>query len=382
MKKLISLVLLIALMLTACGTQNPEPTNDVPTTNATEPDTFVPDETAQSNVPMMPMITVSVPVTMNEITADDDNVIFRSISQNMQLVMPDQEVADRIIIDFLTRIENATAENEEILAMARNDYEHSDYWNPYLSSISYAPKRVDQSVLSLYGNSIRFSGGAHAEVVSRAANYNVVTGDVLTLGSILVNEDAVIEICALVIEQLSGVKEEKYIRDGFEETVQQRFSGEESYDEDWYFSSNGLCFYFDHYSIAPYSSGVITAEVPYEKLVGLIDDSFFPPELDGVNGTVVTASASDIDMQQFARISEVVLKNEAPMYVVYTDTAVQNLRIEVIDAAWNGYYTVFAAQSVCKGDAIVVQADISLFRQVSIIYESNGQIVTLPLLAE
>lgn len=380
MKRIIALFLLISLMLAACGNVNPDPADDVPTPSDTDTGSSATDETTQVNTVMMPMITVSVPVVMNEKTADDGAVIFRGISQSMQLIMPDQEVADRIIIDFLSRIDNATSDNEGIIQQAQNNYDHSENWNPYFSSITYAPKRIDQSVLSLYGNSIHFSGGAHAEIISRAANYNVLTGDVLTLGSILVSEKAVDDICALVIEQLTAVKDEKYIRDGFEETVQQRFASEESYDENWYFSTNGLCFYFDHYAIAPYSSGVITAEIPYEDLVGIIDDSFFPPEVDGANGTVTAASANDVDMQQFSRISEVILKNEAPMYVIYTDGAVQNLRIEVVDAAWNGYYTVFAAQTLCEGDAIVVQADVSLFSQLTIVYESNGQTVILPLL--
>ena len=381
MKRIITLFLLISLMLTACGHPAQDPITDIPAPSDSEPTSSTTEETSQADTVMMPMITVSVPVIMDEKTADDGTVIFRSIRQSMQLVMPDQEVADRIIIDFLTRIENASSENEEILQLAESNYDHSGNWNPYLSSISYAPKRIDQSVLSLYGNSVRFSGAAHAEIVSRAANYNVVTGDVLTLGSILVSEEAVQEICRLVIEQLYTMKDEKYIRDGFEETVQQRFSGEESYDENWYFSTNGLCFYFDHYAIAPYSSGVITAEIPYQELVGIIDDSFFPPEIDGANGTVTAVSANNVDMQQFSRISEVILKNEAPMYVIYTDGAVQNLRIEVIDAAWNGYYTVFAAQTLCDTDAIVVQADVGLFSQLSVVYESNGKTFTLPLLA-
>lgn len=387
MKRMFILLLLLALLLTGCGnTAGNVDTSETPSTTeavTTEAPTDTPAEpTADAAVVSMPMITVSLPVSSEEVTAEDGTVIFRNTTQNMRLVMPDPEVADRIIIDFLNRIDQITSSGNEILQQAQSAYNTSGGWTPYLCSITYDPMRIDQSVLSLYGSGVLFSGGAHAVFTSHAANYNVVTGDVLTLGSIVVDAEAVDKLCALTIEKLSEIADEKYLREGFEETVTRRFATEESYDEDWYFSTTGLCFYFDPYAIAPYASGVITAEIPYAELVGIMDDAFFPPELEESTGTIITEPAENADMTKFTRISEVVLENEAPMYVIYTDDTVQNLRIILNDAELGSSYTIFAAQTLSSTDAVVIQTNISLFHRLEIAYESNGQSLTMPLLAE
>lgn len=383
MKKWIALLLAVMLLLSGCsnvvGPNHPGSTGQEE--QASNQHVNIPsNEDHTNNSVSLPMITVSVPVFIDETTATDGTVIFRNIRQSMQLVMPDQDVADRIIVDFLSRIDLGTASSNDIKQQAQIAYVSSNNWIPYLNSISYAPKRIDQNVLSLYGNSLRFSGGAHAENASRAANYNILTGEVLTLGSIIVDESSIHRLCNLVIAKLQAVADEKYLRDGFEQSVTQRFNGDESTDESWYFSTTGLCFYFDQYAIAPYSSGVITVEIPYAELTGIIDDAFFPPESDSVSGSVKTTAAADTDVTQFTRISELVLENEAPMRIVYTEGTVQNLRIVLRDAVLNGEYTVFASHTLTDGDSVVIQANTNLFRQLIIVYESNGREMTIPVL--
>lgn len=382
MKKVFAFLLLISLLLTGCNHGATEPEHTQPTDVATTPMLPTESETVETPVFSVPMITVSVPLITDEATAEDGTVIFRNTKQNMQLVMPDPEVADRILLDFLNRVDAISADSAEILAQAQSAYSNQGNWTPYLSSITYAPMRVDQCVISLYGNNVRYSGAAHAAANSCAANYNVITGDVLTLGSIIVDSGSIEQLCSLVTAQLQSVAEEKYLHQSFEETVKQRFSSDESFDEDWYFSSDGLCFYFDPYAIAPYASGVITAEIPYSDLIGVIDDAFFPPEQEGAVGAIYAEKAEDVDVTTFTRISEIVLRPEAPMYVLYTDGAVQNVRITLNDAKLDGGYTIFGAQSLSKSDAIIIQAEVDLFSLLEIEYESDGQALTIPLISE
>lgn len=388
MKRKLAGIMILALILTGCGSSfgNTETTESsidqtikTPVTETTELQTMANDQEVSISPPM---ITVSMPVHSEDITAEDGAVIFRVITQNMHLVMQDPDVADRIIVDFLNRIDHVTSTHDETLKQAQNAYQPSDLWTPYLCSITYAPQRIDQSVLSLYGSNVHYNGGAHAVLTSNAANYNVVTGDVLTLGSIITDQSSVEKLCALTIQKLTDIADEKYLRDGFEETVRHRFSVEESYDEDWYFSADGLCFYFDQYAIAPYAAGVITAEIPYAELVGIIDDAYFPPELEECTGEIIAEPAEKTDITEFTRISEVVLENEAPMYVISTDNNVHNLRIVLNDAELGSYYTVFAAQTLSSTDAVVIQANISLFHRIDIYYESNGQNIVMPLVSE
>lgn len=388
MRRKLAAVMVLALILSGCGTSfgNTETTEasivETLKTSVTEATELQTGTHNQETSAPLPMITVSVPVISEDTTAEDGTVIFRVITQNMRLVMQDPDVADRIIVDFLNRIDHVASTHDETLQQAKTAYQPSDTWTPFLCSITYAPQRIDQSVLSLYGSNVHYNGGAHAVLTSHAANYNIVTGDVLTLGSIITDESSVEKLCSLTIQKLSDIADEKYLRDGFEETVRHRFSVEESYDEDWYFTTTGLCFYFDQYAIAPYASGVITAEIQYAELVGIIDDAFFPPELEECTGTVMTAPAENTDMTKFTRISEVVVDAEAPMYVIHCNDTVQNLRVTLNDAELGSGYTIFAAQTLCSSDAVVIQADPSLFHRLDITYDSNGQTVTVPLLSD
>lgn len=377
MKKVITCLLLAALLLAGCSTAPDDATQSTPET-ADAPVSATDTSSPEDDLPSVqkPMVTVSVPAVIQESAAEDGTVLFRYVYQNMSLIMPDPEVADKIILDFLNRVDKTVETAQSVQAQAEAVYNGSESWTPYLCSVIYSPMRIDQSVLSLYADNILYTGSAHPDYSCRAANYDMVTGDVLTLGSILNDVDSVSALCELVIQKLDALATEKYLRAGYEDTVRQRFAGEESYDENWYFSAAGLCFYFAPYEIAPYSSGVIIAEIPYSELSGIIDDAYFPPEQDTTSGTVEAKLAEAAELEQFTRISEVILDKGAQKILLCADSVVQNVRITVAENAANGEYTVFAAQSIAEGDAIIIEASAETLAALTLSYESNGQTVT------
>ena len=158
MKRTLAAIMAFALILAGCTTHH-EDTASEPSTNesintpATESTEIQTESQVNTNDEptgaALPMVTVSVPVTSEDFIADDGTVIFRVVSQNMHLVMQDPDVADRIIVDFLNRIDHFASMHEEILQQAQGAYQPSDLWTPYLCSITYAPQRIDQGVLSL-----------------------------------------------------------------------------------------------------------------------------------------------------------------------------------------------------------------------------------------
>ncbi len=363
MKNTLCFIISLALLLSGCATSisnESKVTTSATAENATtensitNPPIVIPQQEA--------MYAVSVPTVSENTYADDGTVIFSYTQQSMMLTLPDPDVADKIIIDFLSRIDDSASFADSILASARTNYNGSADWTPYLYNLTYSPTRMDQGVLSLFGNCVTYSGASHPERLCMAANYDLVSGDVLTLGSIMSAQATTADFCKLVLEKLDAAKEDKYLYDGYENTVKQRFSKDESQDQDWYFSTNGLCFYFVPYDIAPYSSGVIIAEIPYDELAGLIYDGYFPAERDALTGSIQASTDKNTDIEAFTQIAELTLHTDGQMVFLHTDSIVRDVRLEY--GAWNAshtdfvpVYTALFSATLSPGDAIMVQSD-------------------------
>ena len=308
------------------------------------------------------MYAVSVPTVSENTLAEDGTVIFSYTYQDMMLTVPDPEVANKVIIDFLSRIDTASSAAETICESAKASYNGSADWTPYLYSITYSPMRMDQGILSLFGSCVTYSGASHPERLSVSASYDLVTGYVLTLGSIMSAEASSNDFCDLVLAALDKIKDTKYLYEGYEDIVRQRFSQDESQDQDWYFSTNGLCFYFVPYEIAPYSSGVITAEIPYEDLAGLLYDGYFPAERETTTGSVQATVLEETDTTRFSQITELVLEADGQMVFLHTDGIVWDVKVEY--GAWDTSSTAFApvytalfSSALTPGDAIMLQTN-------------------------
>lgn len=380
----------MAVQLTACSipmgsVQDSTATSSEPLPSSSD-ETTAPEDTTtaapETVVPQAPMVAVSLPVTTESATASDGTVIFNYTFQNISLIVPDADVADMVIVDFLNRIDTTRDTAEEIHTLAKSAYTGQDGWNPYLCMISYAPMRIDAGVLSLFGTQAGYYGSPHPETVYSAVNYDLVTGEVLTLGDILDEGEFIEPLCQLVLEVLAEQEEALYLYDGYEETVSSHFSGS-GLQSSWYFSPNGLCFYFTPYEIAPYSSGVVAAEIPYEKLAGIMNDAYFPAEQDTAYGTVEVQLFTQSDLESYSRFAEVVLDTEGEKVLLHTDHMVQNVRIEY--GTWSStgsfftpQYTVFAAASLVAGDAFMVEALLSdTAPTLRLQYETGGQAVSV-----
>ncbi|MBQ4642291.1 MAG: DUF3298 domain-containing protein [Oscillospiraceae bacterium] len=386
MKKIIIAILTACLIFSAvaCAPANTEPTDPSETKNIPSIDLDTPttstEEQATPDVHQLPMISVSVPAVTESQTTDDGTVLFQYTYQTISLVLPNPEVANKVIIDFLNRIDGTRSDAESVAQLAQNDYNNQSNWIPYLYHITYNPMRIDPKVLSLFGNHASYSGANHPDRSCLSTSYDLLTGDVLTLGSIMNAKATTSDFCRLVLEGLTEIQQKDYLYDGYEDSVRQRFQEDENLDQKWYFSQNGLCFYFEPYEIAPYTSGVITVEIPYEKLKDLLYESYLPEDRDITNGTITIAPFESAELSQFSQISEVIQDNEGVMHLIYSENAVQNVRIRVSDAV--DTYTIFAAYALTPGDAVMVQADEDVLKTMKISYESNGETHTQTLISE
>ena len=374
MKKYLAVILCLTLTasLLGCGIKTAQPTQ----TSTTAPkETQAPTQTVPASTDLVitqqPMVSVSLPITTETLKAEDGSDIFHYSCQNMSLVLPEAEIADKVIIDYLNRVDSVSSSVESIRASAKNHYVSGQDFIPYLYSISYSPMRIDQGVLSLAGAHITYSGGAHTDTTCTAANYDLTTGQVLTLGSILKHIDKKDALRELVLSALTNLAKDVYLYEDYKDTVNKRFEKDESTDEDWYFSDTGLCFYFSPYEIAPYSSGTIVAEVPYASLAGIIDDAYFPPERNVTSGKLMEVSFDSADLTQYTQIAELVFQKESAKTLYYTDKSIENFKISYPDPLTGKTTVVFATQHLTPGDAVMVEAPDEIKAMLEICYNEN-----------
>lgn len=375
MKKLLCLLLALCLVFTfiGCRRKKNPPANEGGNVNPTTQNSINSNQTNANTK----LVAVSVPAVTETTTHDNGTTLFQYTYQNISLVLDKPDVADKITLDFLNRVDTTTELAHATAEMAKSAYNSGRYWTPYLYHITYSPTRIDSDVLSFFGNNVVYSGAGHPEHTCVSASYDLNTGDVLTLASIM-NKDATTDaICNLVLSGLSDIATGNYLYDNYKETVKQRFATDASQDEAWYFTQEGLCFYFAPYEIAPYSSRVISVEIPYGKLTGILHSDYLPLTQNQGTGTVTVKPFESVNLDNFSHIAEIVTNREGQMYMAGTDGTVQDVRILHTDK--DNSFTVFAANRLTAGDGIMIQADADTLQKMKLTYKSNNQTITQAL---
>lgn len=393
MRKIVYIVLIFVLLLTGCQDMPSEQSPMQPTDQVSDEHTDTTFQEVTEDISaseheiqysQQTMFAISMPEVIETISADAGVVIFEHRHQTMQLVLQDPDVANKITLDYLNRLDASHAEAEEHSNAAKKQYVSGESWDEQFYDVFYSPTRIDQGLLSLAGTVTSYTGGRPSQLCT-AANYNMLTGDVLTLGSILYHADAKASLVDLVIQKAATIAAESQLYDDYADCIADRFSREESFDEDWYFTTSGLSFYFSPYEIAPYSAGIIRIEVPYSELSGVIADEFFPPEKDLLEGTLQINRFSDTELSAYSQIAEVVLEISGERFLLSADGAVSDIRFEIgnWDSSNRIFYprtTVFATATLTPGDAVMIQDEI--FKDSSnlrISYHSGKELHTVLL---
>lgn len=365
MKNTLLTLLTIGMLLSISGCSLPVSSDIQATiTSPTDEPASATTEQTREEFKQKPMIAVALPIVDEAEHAEDGTTIFRYSYPNMSLIVADPEVADNVIVDFLNRIDQTTEHASQILDAAKSAYTGSSQWTPYLCQIGYDPMRIDPGVLSLMGSYTTYSGTAHPERSYLSVNYDLVTGNVLSLDDILTGASATDTLYPYIIQDLNLQKDEKSLYEGFEATVKEQFDRDSTSVDSWYLSQTGLCFYFSPYEIAPYASGIITAEIPYNKLTGILNDAYFPSETQCGSSNVTVEPFIEQDLDRFTQFSEVVLDTSGNKILLHTEGAVTHIQIE--KGFWNADGTVFtpaqavfSAYSLTPGDAIMVESALS-----------------------
>lgn len=298
-KKSLSVLLaasLLALSASACGTDNTTPSEqETPDTapadeeapdgaeessqnaeNAEDSDTDVTtndaaqsEETEITSTPSP--VSVTFVETNDEIKADDGTLLLKnSTSMPVVTIEGADDIAAKINADIETHY-NLSAD-EETLEMAKSDYESSladedgSWFRGYAQSVTADVTRMDDKVLSLELTAYLDMGGAHGNYGTIGLNYNVKTGELISLEE-LTEDYAAFHATALdyiVNLAKTPVYQEKLFDPSKDDLDSALFEGGK-----WVFTQSGISFMSDPYVLGPYASGEIYFRLPYEKAYDL-----------------------------------------------------------------------------------------------------------------
>ena len=377
----LALALCVALALLVTGVWTlPEPTEP-----STQESTGSSQESSQPIVwDPVNMVSISLPLITESDLAEDGTVIYSHIFQDMVLDCGSAQINERIVLDLLQRMDANTASYEDIRDLAQQSYVDGESWEEYYCKILYAPTRIDKTVVSLLGTETVFTGDVRAEVTNTCVNYDLLTGNVMTLGQILTEEsDAADRLCQALVEVLGERAEELY--SDYADTITRRFQSDLQQEATWYFSAEGLCFYFAPYDIAPYSTGAVFATVPYSRLLGILRNDLFPGETSDVAGEAAVQWFGSANLDDFGHFSEVLLDPEADAIILSCDTIVYDVRLQLNGAEslpGQSADTVFAANCISAGDAVVIHYPFADGQQLLLTCRSGGEVKSYVISAD
>ena len=157
MRKVLLLLLALCMLVSLFGCLAPS-NNSTTDTGAS---TTTPNTPSTPSIPQADLISVAVPVITETTKADDGTTLFSYTYQNMHLTMPEADIADKIIVDFLNRIDKTRSAAESLSNAATAAYVPGKNWNRYQYQITYSPTRIDYNVLSMFGSNTSYNGASH-----------------------------------------------------------------------------------------------------------------------------------------------------------------------------------------------------------------------------
>ena len=301
MKKLASLLTCTALLaaLSGCGTTPPTgttvPTQLPPLTEAetTVPETIAPEapDPAGSHVPA-----ISIALTPHEeistVEGDEETKLLIYRWQDIQVTAPNG--AGENITSRLERNHGLSRDfADELLRLATAEQAGRAEFRPYSYEVALTPQRADETVISFSGVIWSFTGGVHPNQNHIAISYDTATGDPLRLSQVFPGENAMDTVRQLVVQKLAEEADGLY--PGYEDLVADCLSTDKTPYGFYYFTSEGLVFFFSPYVIAPYARGVVEVKLSYEELDGLLDPKWLPASASAA-GTVVLSADKNTDI--------------------------------------------------------------------------------------
>ena len=138
MKRFWGMLLCFLFLLSGCK-KEPEPNLTVPWKDLTEYSSQNGEVSVEPEI-VKELLAVSVPAVTERFYHESGVELFFFTSQHMQLILPNTAVAEKVVQNFLNRMDNSRADVESIISAAKHDYNDSPAWVPSQAGCPPAPR--------------------------------------------------------------------------------------------------------------------------------------------------------------------------------------------------------------------------------------------------
>ena len=316
-KSMLACGLVVAVILSGCGKQNPDNTNDGNTEavsedalseNESESETeeadyenesTTTDNTEENNYTNLDILIQNKSHT--DFSNDDKyNTIY---SGNYDLIHLSDE-SKEAYPELSKALEKYNEEKETAFLTAYEQYKdealnwyedmgEEDYFNGYSDENRISIGRSDDQFLSIIDSSSTYTGGAHGFYGCGGYNYDVKTGQELKLKDVI-NDIASLQ--AIVKEKLTEEYEGAPFLESIDETVPEYLTGEEDQACSWFLTPQGVDIYFGIYMLGSYAEGTQTVHILYTEHPELFFEGFHIQEGDYIESFAIYENFyTDID---------------------------------------------------------------------------------------
>ncbi len=299
--------------------------------------------------------------------AKDGTQLFTFLYQDGVVFMPDNGEAAEKINQFLADLHDVAATYAQgPRSLAIENYTNENDWAAYYYETTFQTARVDEKIISLSGNAVEFTGGMHPETTLISYNFNAETGEHLSLGDILTTGDMAQALYLKVMDKLEEFASSQsksadlIFSEGYLDTVQEHFNLSHDSSESWYFTGEGISFYFSPYEIAPYAVGPIQVELTYKDLTGILKEDFYPQKLVFGDSFSINAAKEDlVQTDSFDHVHSIPVDPEGESVALFTGSMVYNIRL--VGGSWTDESnfqvetTYFAANRLDAKDLLLIR---------------------------
>ena len=333
MKKIMALILVLALAATMCACDELEKLQQVelpplPTVEPSQEPETTPEPAEESPEPSPEPLELGNRVIVSiknntEIHNAPDNEAQRILTfsyDTPQVHIEGNDAAAAAINDHIAVLDelyySGTGNGDGInamLEMALDNYSYAmdtgaELGLEYSSDRTVSVPRADNAVVSLILSTNTYTGGVHGNYFDRGYVYDAQTGELLTLEKLTSDADAFSAFAASYLVELAKNDETYASLDLIEDlpSAMAALLREGS----WYFDDNGLVVFSDVYELASYAEGIIRFTIPYGALEDYIDAKWLPTQRQSGDGSFEVSLLSDVPSGSVEIIDRVTADSE------------------------------------------------------------------------
>lgn len=180
-----------------------------------------------------------------------------------------------------------TAENKDYRASIDKPGENDHIYEAYLYEDQFL-RRVDDKYVSIMSSTESYAGGAHGYTAYSSMTYDINTGETVALKDVIPDEEKfkttleekLLELYTIdefmIMDEAAGLSGAllPFIQNEYEPDAVDPSDPASAVHLNWSLDPDGVLIYFNAYDIAPFSTGTVTALIPYS--CGIVADKFIP----------------------------------------------------------------------------------------------------------